>query len=183
MSESNGDDLKPREKEVTVLGQRYLLREASADAARQFRNSQLAAFRMRDGKLERFEGLADSEVLLVQQCLLGEDGEGKFKNPVHKQTILGWPARLVKPLFEWVQDASDLREGAKDPDPELIGSARKDLAQEHHPDRGGNADVFKGVNIALDWIKAKGKEREDERKNASFGGAVSFDQPKELAAP
>ena len=181
MSKFDFNDLSPRSEIVYVAGKRYEMREASEGVAIRYRNATLASFRLVDGKASRIEGLADAEASLVADCLKGESGDGQFTTLVTPDLVRSWPARVVKPLFEWIKDASDLGETEKDPDPELISLARKDLAREHHPDNGGNALTMMGVNIALDWVKRQAREREESRKNGQPAGSGTFEQPKELA--
>lgn len=117
MSEELNFDLKPVEVPVKIGEQRYVLREASEEAARQWNNAKLRAARMNaDGKTTSIEGLADAEPLLVSLCLClidpktGEIRTDRNLNPVTVAlaTVLGWPARVVKPLYEKALAISNL---------------------------------------------------------------------------
>lgn len=184
-------DLRSVDKKVRVDGRLYLLREASADAARQFNNKHSAAIRYSaGGKDARFEGIADADYLLVSLCMGGEAADGRFLDerghflqPLHLQTVLAWPNRVVDPLARWVKRVSDLTKEVEDPDPELVAMCRRELALDHHPERGGRPGVMDGVNAACDWITERHKERGDLRKNGQPFGTDSSEQPKSLGAP
>ena len=87
----------------------YYLREATEDAAVKYRNAAMRAARFTDGKLSSVEGVADVEPLLVSLCLYQITPKGDV--PVQLATIRGWPARIVKPLFEKAKQLSNLDEG------------------------------------------------------------------------
>ena len=117
MSEELNFDLKPVEVPVKIGEQRYVLREASEEAARQWNNAKLRAARMNaDGKTTSIDGLADAEPLLVSLCLCmmdpktGETRTDRNLNPVtvSQATVLSWPARVVKPLYEKALAISNL---------------------------------------------------------------------------
>lgn len=111
------DDLAPIEIPVRIAGVAYILREASEAAACKWRNHQLKATRMADGKVTGMDGMADAEPLLVSLCLCQTNPDGTLKldpqrNPanVPLALVLSWPARIVKPLFEKAKEISDLTE-------------------------------------------------------------------------
>lgn len=117
MSEELNFDLKPVEVSVKIGEQRYVLREASEEASRQWNNAKLRAARMNaDGKTTSIDGLADCEPLLVSLCLcLTDPKTGEIRldrqlNPVTvtQATVLGWPARVVKSLYEKALAISNL---------------------------------------------------------------------------
>jgi hypothetical protein len=100
------DDLTPQERPVRFRGQPYTLREATEADACAYRNAVLRSRKVdADGKLTHFDGLADAGPLLVALCLRDAAGAA-----VPVATVRAWPARVVKPLFDWVQRASGLRE-------------------------------------------------------------------------
>ena len=102
-------DLTPVAVSVVIAGETYTLREASEAAAIQWRNANLGAAKLKDGKPISFSGMADSAPLLVSLCLRKQE-DGGIGAPVPLETIRQWPARVVKPLYEWIKDNSDLRE-------------------------------------------------------------------------
>lgn len=91
---------------VRFRGRDFTLREATADAGAQFRNSLLKSTKMTDGKVTGLDGLADAEVLLVSLCLL----EGSDMRVVPKGEIKTWPSRIVKKLYDKAREISDLDE-------------------------------------------------------------------------
>lgn len=100
-------DLGKKEIPVRYQGRDYVLREASEGAAIKWRNAQMKAARFNQhGQITGAEGLADTEPLLVSYCLFETD----TGNPVHFNTICGWPAKMVKKLFQKAVEISDLHE-------------------------------------------------------------------------
>lgn len=101
-------DLTPVTKAVKNLGKRnYLLHEASTDAAKKYKNCQYASAKYGDGKLERIEGRADADPLLLSLCITYDDGDEKGRL-VPLNIINQWPERVTKPMIEWIKDHSDL---------------------------------------------------------------------------
>lgn len=90
---------------VKVGDTNYTLREALEATAVIWRNSNMAAATFRDGGISGFRGIADSEPLLVSLCLFDESG-----NNVKLSVVKGWPARVVKKLFEKAKEISELGE-------------------------------------------------------------------------
>lgn len=100
------DDVALREVPVKVGGKPYVLKEASAEAVRKYRNAQLRATRVdKDGRPVGLGDMADVELLLVNQCLFDASGR-----QVALQVLSSWPGRIVKALFQRAQDISELRE-------------------------------------------------------------------------
>lgn len=98
------DDIAPVEVPVTLGDQRYVLREASGEAAERYQAAVLRGARLADGKVVGMD-LSGVESLLVSLCLV--DHEGK---PVPLSQVKSWPARIQKALFEKAMDISGLRE-------------------------------------------------------------------------
>jgi len=105
-------DLKVQEVPVTIGGTKYLLREASEDAACQYRNAAMRGAKMTDGTVT-LGGAADVEPLLVSLCLFEMDASGAVIRNVPLVTVKNWPARVVKPLFNKVKEMSSLDETPK----------------------------------------------------------------------
>ena len=123
------EGLTPKTKEVKNLGKRnYLLHEASTDAATRYKNAQFASAKYGDGKLERIEGRADAEPLLLSCCITYEDGDEKGQL-VPLKVVKQWPERVTKPMIEWVKDNSDL-DDREDP---LKVSLQKATARDDSP--------------------------------------------------
>ena len=172
------NDLAPREVQVKIRGEDYVLREADAFAAIRFRNAAVAGMRMKDGKVVGVEGIANLESLLLSMCLFKveqKNGE-RVLAKVTEGFVLKLPSRISKQLFEQAKKISELDEGAKDPDPELIGLCRRDLADQFHPDKGGSTDIMKGVNAALDWLK-------EHRRQSSEEAAKNVQESTESTSP
>lgn len=122
-------DLVPVTKLVKNLGKRdYLLHEASTEAAKQYKNKQFASAKYGDGKLERIEGRADADPLLLSLCITYADGDEKG-SLVPLRVISQWPERVTKPMIEWVKEHSDL-DDAEDP---LKVSLQKATARHDSP--------------------------------------------------
>lgn len=101
------DDLSIQEFFFRYGGKEYVLREASEGAACKWRNAQLKAARFNQaGQFISADSLADTEPLLVSLCTFTKD-DGK---PVPFNTVCGWPAKMVKQLFQKAVAISDLHE-------------------------------------------------------------------------
>lgn len=109
------DELKLKEIPVTLGKGKYTLREADEDAACKWRNATMSKMKMEDGKFSGSDGIADVEPLLVGSCLF--NGDGKAVGEAFIRTL---PARIVKPLFDWIQEVSGLKE--KEPGKEELNS-------------------------------------------------------------
>lgn len=100
------DDLKLKEIPVTLGKGQYVLREADEHAAVTYRNFVMKNMKMEDGKFSGTgAGLADGEPQLVGACLFPSGGGAA----VGDKFVRGLPARIVKPLFDWVQEVSGLK--------------------------------------------------------------------------
>jgi hypothetical protein len=100
-------DLTLREVPVKLGGRRYVLREATAAGACQYRNAVLRSTRLGpDGKPEYVDGLADAGPVLVAACLFELDGDGL--RPVSLATVRAMPARVQELLFKRAQRLSEL---------------------------------------------------------------------------
>jgi len=101
------DSLKPITVEVSIDGNSYILREASTESAKTYRNAKLSAARFGDkGKLQQVEGAADSQSLIVSLCLhkvvngkmyTKRDGNPQ---PTPIAEVLAWPDRITDELFK-----------------------------------------------------------------------------------
>lgn len=164
-------DLKPKESHGVIGGKRYVLRQPSEGAEIAYRNAITSAARPGpDGKPLSYGNINNAEPLLVSQCLFElheQNGETK-ERPVTLTQINGWLSTVVAGLFEKLKRM--MGKSIKDPDQEVVGLVRKELALEHNPDRGGNEDVMRGINLALDRVSQVCKDRaeaaaENEAKN------------------
>jgi len=136
-------DITPQELSVVISGKDYILREASGHAAAQYRNSALKSFKMgAEGNPETIidDGLVMAEPLLVSLCLFQKTDKGLRE--VSLETVLGWPNKIIKPLFEKAKEISDLGEGE-----ETLENLKQDKE-------------------AIDKKIAEIKEKEEVRKNS-----------------
>jgi hypothetical protein len=106
----NFDDLSPVEIPVKLSNKEYVLREASGDAAVKWRNAQVRAARMVDGKVSGVGDIADSEPLLVSLCMweVTTVSGTRREVPVPLHVVRSWPARVVSTLFEKIKEISGL---------------------------------------------------------------------------
>ncbi len=97
-------DLTRIEIPVTIGDQKFTLQEANGEAEIQYRNSMFKSTKLdEEGNAVGYTNLADAEPLLVSLCLFDE----KDKNP-SVQTVRSWPSRIFGPLFDKVQEISDM---------------------------------------------------------------------------
>jgi hypothetical protein len=125
LGEMEFDDLPPIEVPVKVKQpsgppKLYLLKEASADVARQYKNATMRAAKLVGGEVVGMDGIADAELLLVSLCLFdarwegSPDGEGGGRyvqatgNPVGLAKVRAMKYKTVKSMFDKVQEISNL---------------------------------------------------------------------------
>jgi hypothetical protein len=104
------DSIDLQEVPVQIAGKNYTLREANGEAARRYRNALLRSAKLGpDGKPVSLDGMADAEMVLVNECLIDKSGR---KTPI--QVLGSWPASVIKKLFNKAYAMSDLKEGEED---------------------------------------------------------------------
>lgn len=92
---------------VRVGSTKYVLREASGDAACKFQNARVSRYIYNDdGKLKGLRDMADLEPFLVSLCLFMEDKA----TPISEVTIRSWPQRIQSKLFDKAKAISGLDE-------------------------------------------------------------------------
>lgn len=105
-------DLTPIRKVVSIKGpqgvRKFLVCEASSPAATQYRNAGSRSIKLVDGKAAGFEGLHDSEPLLVSLCVfdIQEDGVTPHAAPIGLRVVNSWPNRIVKQFYDLVRELS-----------------------------------------------------------------------------
>jgi hypothetical protein len=116
------DDISLKEKPVRIGDKRYILREASGEAGRIYKNAVQAAIKYgEDGEISSITGMADTRTLLLSHCLIEADSQtlqpvyierdGKsLPKFVHLTIIRSWPTRISEPMVEWVKTVSELSE-------------------------------------------------------------------------
>lgn len=105
----NFDDLTPIEIPFSYRGKDYILREATGDAACQYRNAVATATQLADGKVSGIKNMADTEPFLVALCVRELLGDGK-ERVVTGVVVRSWPARVQRRLFKKIQEISELDE-------------------------------------------------------------------------
>ncbi len=111
---SDFNDLTPQERRETLGGDEYVIREASEAAAVAYKNAQMRAAKMSDGKLTGFDGYADADLVLAVACLHPVDkSTGQVKvdqsgDPwtLAERTVKRWPHRVVKRIVAVVKELS-----------------------------------------------------------------------------
>lgn len=117
------NDLQVREEEVPYKGTLYILREADEEAAKLYRSSLLRGAKMVDKSVQGLEGTAEASAVLVSQCLFradpntgkilllpGPEGLPDKRHLVSLKTVLSWPQRVIKAVFERAKEISELDE-------------------------------------------------------------------------
>jgi hypothetical protein len=150
------DSLTPIEVPVKYKGEHYVLKEATEEESRRYRNMRLRNIKYGPGgEITSLEGMADLSSFLVSLCLWKLTADGQRK-PVSVAIIRQWPARIVDKLAERAKEISWLDESREsDPDPELISVCRRRFANEE----GHSDDFHRGVDAALDFLKQAVKKK------------------------
>jgi hypothetical protein len=123
-------DYTPWEQEVGYAGVKYMLREATGEAARQYRTASLRGVELdRDEDANktttrRLEAITGVESLLVSLCLFSKDGGGKYTVSVPESVVSSFPSKVQKAWFDKIKEVSDLDEGK---DPEALKKQRDRL--------------------------------------------------------
>jgi hypothetical protein len=116
--EINYDSVEKIEIPVKYDGRRFLLREASGDAARKYNNARTAKLTFgKGGVVTKAEGMGDLEPLLVSLCLvelvLNSKTQQEEEKPVPMSEVGKFPYKLQKKLHDTVKEISDLDESDK----------------------------------------------------------------------
>lgn len=103
-------DLTLIEIPVTVAGKKYVLREADEETAAIYNNERIKGVKVDDAKVVGLpDDIGGMQSLLVSRCLFPLNGEDQpFPNPITRKEVMGWPARIVKPLFLKAKEISEL---------------------------------------------------------------------------
>lgn len=104
--------IKPRR--FTYNDKEFEVREASCEAAENYRNSQLASITLGpNSKPQKIIGIASSESGLVNDCVfqITKDDQGnEVFSRLAKGYVKTWKNSVVKELLEWIKDVSNLNE-------------------------------------------------------------------------
>lgn len=116
----NFDSLELIQKKLTLAGQAHVMVEASEAVAVRFNSARGKATRMVKGEVVGVEGAGELQPLLVSLCLYratkegelprNKDGEPDPRFLVPERTVRGLPSRIVKKMFKWIRETSDLDE-------------------------------------------------------------------------
>jgi len=109
MSEDLIFDLPEKEVDVSIGDKKYVLREASGDAACRYHNKMTSGIKAFKGEMTMTGSMADAEPLLVSACLFPIDAEGKVSTVnVPIQTVRKWPNRITQTLFQKIMEISPM---------------------------------------------------------------------------
>lgn len=102
------EDLAPHEITIKVKGEpKYILKEASADAAAKYRNATLKGASMDQATGRILPGeMAGAEAIVVAACLYEIWDVNKLPRPVLLSTVLGWRNSAVSQLFDKLKEIS-----------------------------------------------------------------------------
>lgn len=123
-------DLAPKEKKFSIGQVKYVVREASEKAATQYRSAALSGTEMtindddNTRQIKKLQSASEVEALLVSLCLyradqetgeleLLQNGDADPKHLVSRAFVDSLPSRVVKPIFAWIKEASELDESDK----------------------------------------------------------------------
>lgn len=111
MNKFDFDSLELAEVPVKYRGTEYTLQEASGRAAKEYRNARIRGARLGpDGSVVSMGDVGTVEPLLVSLCLFNNKNNKNVPQPI----VESWPEKIVKPLFDWVMENSDLTEEPKE---------------------------------------------------------------------
>lgn len=91
--------------EIPVVGpigkKKYVLREATEEAAARFANARAKCAKFKDGGISGVDGLGDMPRFLLHLTLFNtnDDGSPNLASPILPAVLAKWPTRAVKPLF------------------------------------------------------------------------------------
>jgi len=115
---------------IPVVGpigkKKYILIEASEDAAARFANARGECAKFKDGGLSGVKGLGDLPRFLLQLTLFNtnEDGSLNPQSPISHAALSKWPTRVVKPLYT---EALKISEIDDDQDLKTLKKQREEL--------------------------------------------------------
>ena len=132
MSEPNEFDFGSLETiEVPVVGangKKYILREASGEAAARFNSMRGKCAKYTDGGVSEVSGIGHIPLFLVSLCLFNmkEDGTANLQSTVVLSVIQSWPERVIKKLYA---EALRISEIDQDDDLDNLKEQHKELGE------------------------------------------------------
>lgn len=141
------EDLTQVEVPVTLGNVKYILREATGEAAVKYQNAVTKCSRFTDGEFSGIQGdLADTQPLLVSLCLF----EAETGKPVSLAKVKSWPYRVQKDLYTRAKLISDLDEKTDKATLEkqlaAIQKQLAELANEGDPSKNQHGAMTDGSN-------------------------------------
>ena len=123
------NDLEPARVPVRYKGRQLVMVEATADAAAKYRNAQMKATKLQDGKPVGIDGFADADPILLSACLFEVKAGDPLSptaelGPVGTGFVRGMPHRIAKPLLMKLKHISGLND---DESEESLERQRKDV--------------------------------------------------------
>src|SRR5690554_6057155 len=107
----NLESLEDIEIPFTYKGEKFLIKEATADDARVYKNFLMSRTSVGpDGTPVGFKDIADIEILLVGRCLYRPDS----KEPIGKDVVAKWSNRVIRPIYETIKKISELSADEED---------------------------------------------------------------------
>jgi hypothetical protein len=107
--ELNFDSLEPIEVSVSIRGKKYVLCEATSEAAIRYRDGMMRSTKLNaDGKPASIDGLCATEPTLVKDCLyeLLDPKDFTKRKPVTIEFVRGLLYQVQKKLYEKVKEIS-----------------------------------------------------------------------------
>lgn len=114
------DTITKRQLPVSIDGVEYVLREANGDVGAKYKTACIRGAKFQEGKPTTVDNLGDVEPLLVAGCLFKVTPSGEEK--VTEAFVRALPNRVVKPMFDWAKENSDLKEKE-----DTVESLQKDI--------------------------------------------------------
>ena len=99
--------------EIPVVGpngKKYILREASGEAAARFNSMRGKCAKYADGGVSEVSGVGHIPLFLLSLCLLNtkEDETANLHSPIVLSVVQGWPERVVKKLYAKALEISEI---------------------------------------------------------------------------
>ena len=129
------DSIVPIEIPVTIGDRAYVLREATQEIAERYRAKILEHLKMNDGKLSGISGgVEEAKTLAVGMCLHEANAEDKALRRVGVKTVQSWTSRVVRALFDKLNEISILEDENEDED--ALVKQQEEIAEKLEKIRG-----------------------------------------------
>ena len=123
--------IEPYSERFTFQGSGYEVREATAEAVVAYREKIFSGVsRGKDeNQVTNLSGLPVSQCLLVSKCVFEVSNGQPLATSVPMQTVMKWPERVVKSLYDWIKRVSGLANEDDDDDDDKKKSKALDDAK------------------------------------------------------